>query len=88
MSYCRFGSPEGSQVYVINNASGYFSCYCAVNLANFENDGPVSVDLPARSAMIEHLLQHRADGMNVPEEALERLRREIETEGDAWKDSI
>lgn len=69
MSYARIGFD--SDVYVIHHVGGGMACYC----------GEVNGDtLMSKPDMIEHLLQHRADGWRVPQRALDRLYREIAEE--------
>ena len=64
MSYCRVG--DDSDVYVIHHVYGGMACYCG------EQDSLIT-----KPEMVEHLLAHRADGLRVPQRALDRLYREI-----------
>lgn len=73
MSYCRFGWDD-SDVYV------YWDVCGAIRCCGCPRDGDFATEL--RSAMIEHLEEHRRLGDNVPEVAFARIRAEIETEGD------
>ena len=77
MSYCRFG--EGD-VYVYESILGTFVCdRCKLEAGGFMYESK------SRSGMIAHLEEHIEAGHDVPAGAIERLRAEIETEGDVWK---
>lgn len=67
MSYARIGFD--SDVYVIHSVFGGMLCYCNGEV------GPMT-----RQEMVEHLLEHRAEGWVVPQRALDRLYREIAKE--------
>jgi hypothetical protein len=64
MSYCRMG--EDSDVYVYHSVFGGMVCVCVRN-----------PPLMTKPQMVEHLLEHRDDGWQVPQRALDRLYREI-----------
>lgn len=46
---------------------------------------PRSFFTTSRQALIDHLLEHRAAGHLVPDYALDRLRKEIQAEGDEYQ---
>lgn len=67
MSYCRKGSD--SDIYLIHNIYGFYECFC--NPAkSFTCESP--------KEMFEHLIKHRDEGSLVPEQALQRLSKDIE----------
>lgn len=72
MSYCRNNGID-SDVYVIATANGNmetgWSCCGCRKPGNWTTN---------RTAMLNHLFKHREDGDKVPEEAIDRLKREIE----------
>ena len=75
MSYCRFGDGD---VYVYESILGTFVCdRCKLTAGDFMSG--------TRSGMIAHLEEHIEAGHDVPAYAIERLRAEIETEGDVWQ---
>lgn len=67
MSYCRIGFD--SDVYVVSHVGGGMACYCGTQET-----------LMTKPEMVEHLLQHREEGLQVPQRALDRLYREIAAE--------
>lgn len=69
MSYARFGW-DGSDVYVIGTLDA-FECFCP--------DQSESIfRCKTRREMIGHLKEHRAEGLCVPQETLDRLKEEIQ----------
>ena len=79
MSYCRFGY-GGSEVYVFENTPDRFVC-CECSLTTLTPQD-INTIVTGRQAMLKHLLVHRKAGHNVPDEALDRLRREIKESGE------
>ena len=75
MSYCRMGAD--SDVYVIHSVFGGMVCYCD------DEVGPMT-----KPEMVEHLLEHRAEGWQVPQRALDRLYREIAAEEETDDDVV
>lgn len=69
MSYCRIGFD--SDVYVIHHVGGGMACFC---------NTPVEANLMTKPEMVQHLLEHREEGQQVPQRALDRLYREIAAE--------
>lgn len=67
MAYARFGY-LGSDVYVYKDLEGIYHCYRA-------EESPIYTRHPEE--MLNHLLDHREQGDNVPTSAIERLRKEI-----------
>lgn len=80
MSYARFDGRE-SEVYVIATGGGMIECLGCRITGDPSSDGIrygyFAVNRP--EFMLEHLLEHREQGWKVPEYALERLKREVET---------
>ena len=76
MSYCRFG--EGSDVYLFYSTDDEYEC-CGCLLKSKEGD-PFgdSFNCVTASEMLAHLVEHREKGHEVPEEALVRLRGDVE----------
>lgn len=68
MSYCRFGAD--SDVYVYASGRGDF-VYCQCPSKNGD------VVLRRRKLMLAHLLDHRAGGLMVPDDAIKRFELEI-----------
>lgn len=73
MAYARHG--EDSDVYVFSDGEMLHCMDCS------ESAG-LTFRTPSRQLMLEHLVQHIADGDLVPGHALERLANEIQGEGD------
>jgi hypothetical protein len=71
MAYCRF--TRDSDVYVFETESGIECCRCRLVGGTFAAGGPAQ--------MIGHLLEHRAAGHAVPDEALRELREDLEPGG-------
>ena len=69
MSYCRFAW-DGSDVYVFGNQDDMFEC-CGCSLK-----GGIFT-CKTEKEMITHLLEHRKKGHCVPQEAIDRLEREM-----------
>ena len=67
MAYCRFGSMEGSDVYLLYNVQGYFEC-CGCSL-----NKKMSVEMNTAAEAIGHLNKHVKHGDTVPKYAFERL---------------
>jgi hypothetical protein len=67
VSYCRIGID--SDVYVIHHVGDGMACYCVP-----------APSLMTKQEMVEHLLEHREEGLMVPQRALDRLYREIAAE--------
>ena len=80
MSYCRFNDGD---VYVYESVLGSFVC----DLCRLQEKWGVSFYSRTRSGMIAHLEEHIEAGHHVPECAIKRLREEIETEGDDWREA-
>jgi hypothetical protein len=75
MSYVRRG-PD-SDVYVFQTMQEKYECdFCSLRNGRLLPGGHFETALP--SAMIEHLLKHRAEGHAVPDRAIEALRRCVE----------
>jgi predicted small metal-binding protein len=69
MSYCRANNTD-SDVYVIKyNVYKVFGCLGCPSLGAFSCD--------TEEEMLQHLLEHRSAGHKVPERAINRLKREI-----------
>lgn len=77
MSYCRFSDGD---VYVFPRVDDRIEC-CWCKLAGRDN-----VLLDDERAAIDHLLEHRAAGHEVPQYAIERLENEMK--GRAVKDIV
>ncbi len=73
MIYCRKGL-RGSDVYVYPSSDGLECCDCSLF------SGAYSTCM--RSEMIKHLEEHRRSGHCVPQDVFERLKREIDKDGD------
>lgn len=76
MSYARFGH-DGSDVYVYAGADDLYRCvWCLMkNPPKLEEDWDDFVCEDPRD-MLAHLYQHRSRRHNVPQRAIDRLRRE------------
>jgi hypothetical protein len=83
MSYCRMNRFD-SDVYMYPGGSDerdfIVCCGCRI-LTIDENNYPSERVFYTRSAAIKHLEKHQEEGDNVPHYAFERLREEIEKEG-------
>jgi len=80
MSYSKFG--RNSDVYAFKNAEGLFVCaLCRLVVCSCSDPWPVFT-AKTRSALIEHLENHRKVGDMVPEEAFRRIREEIQMDGE------
>lgn len=76
MSYCRFAD---SDVYMFHHVADGFLCM----LCRLDPDADrMGWSTNSRQEAIRHLEAHRQAGHAVPDHAFERLRREIEEEGD------
>ena len=74
MAYARFGAH--SEVYVYEDARGFLCCMrCVLSEAR-------ETQTKSRSEMVKHLEAHRRAGQKVPDDAMERLKAEIEGSGD------
>lgn len=67
MSYCRKGTKD-SDIYLIYNIYGFYECFCTP-LESFTCETP--------EEMYDHLLEHKEEGLKVPESALIRLKKEF-----------
>ncbi len=76
MSYARFKRGE-SDVYIIANVSGYFTCY----------ENPI-FECETAAEMIEHILEHVARGNLVPARTLTQLREDDTPAFDEYMKSI
>ncbi len=68
MSYVRKGL-NGSDVYVWSDGICYVCQECDIN-------GAMNYVAYTPSEMIEHLMEHRSNGYNVPDSAIEKLKNE------------
>jgi hypothetical protein len=67
MSYCR-NSIDDSDIYLIRTIYGHYECFCKP-LESFTCETP--------KEMFDHLMEHREDGLMVPDRALERLTKDM-----------
>ena len=74
MAYCR--KTTINSVYMYPSISGGIVC-CGCTLSKEFNE-----NFLLRSNAIKHLLKHRESGNDVPDYAIERLKKEIEELGD------
>ena len=78
MSYCR-NNGDDSDVYVYVMGTGNTDPTEAQEIWVCACNKPGNC-VPSRMAMYYHLLEHREDGDKVPEDALDRLIREVKEE--------
>jgi hypothetical protein len=69
MRFVQFG-PGGSEVYLFEHARGYVTCW-SCRLVGHEGGSYDTTDL---TAMLAHLIDHRAAGHRIPEWLAEDLR--------------
>jgi hypothetical protein len=84
MSYCRWS--DDSDVYIYEVVAGGVEC-CACWLLNPQPGTAPAIDRPSarimtRSALIAHLLEHRAAGHKVPAGLIDGIREDLATSGD------
>lgn len=70
MAYARFGS-DGSDVYVFRSTRGGYECCGCPRIGQVEDP---RFETPGE--MADHLEADRAAGYNVPQYAIDRLRKE------------
>ena len=75
MAYCRFG--RDSDVYVYRSSDKYV----------MHEPGGWTMVFGTREEALQALLDARDDGLKVPDNTFERLRREIKEEGDLYEQS-
>ena len=73
MAYARWS--DGSDVYVFAMAGGGFTCMECL----LDEEGK-DFETKTRRLLVWHLEEHRVKGHSVPQEAFDRLWREIEEE--------
>lgn len=81
MSYCRF-SGAGSEAYIYPSIAGIVCCACRL-LPKSRKNGFWSYDdfiAVTPAAMLAHARDHNANGVLVPDYAIERLEREAHNE--------
>jgi len=83
MAYCRWS--EDSDVYLYCTGIDiddpgpptWVCADCGMRPPGSHSQNDSTVEMHTREAVLEHLLEHRAAGHKVPEDALDRIREEI-----------